>query len=702
MPHSPPLDGIRGIAILAVLLFHIAPQLLPGGFAGVDVFFVLSGFLLTRCILSDIGSGRFQIGNFLLRRAMRILPNLTLMVVSVVLLWAWIFPPGATRDIARQGLWTLYCIPNLYLWTHIGTYWGQAAHWSPLTHTWSLGIEEQFYALLPVFLMALLRWRSPRITLSICLLVLASLGVWWFGMVRYPVAGFYLLPPRAWELCLGCLIASIRVQSQYTGGPPGWMAGYAAGWSGILLVVSSLLFRIEGAWSSFWNSVPAAVGCALLLSHLTSPDVSSSGLAWALGGRLIGALGRLSYSLYIWHWPLLTLGGYFAERRDLDPTVGKAAGVFASLLPAVLAYRHVELPCRRRGTPGFRRPALIATALLTTTATCGLMARMQPTDPAGQFDPPHYFARTYDAGRLFTHDWSKSTRYRGVQTPPLPDRPADAWRTGGVIRRHGGGDPTVVVLGSSHALMYASMIDSLCAELGLSVAFLCLDGGASPFFENRAGLNFDSDSLAAQFDQARLGWIQTWKPEILFVLDRWSLRASNAPDFDGKLREFLHRVAPFSRNQIFAAETPALGGIRDNNLLELIRWESRRSSEPVVFKADRQQSMRDQFAQVLERATPDFEGLRVLRPDLQLLMPQNRVHHLASRKLLYIDDNHLSNEGAELFRPLFRKAITDAIQRSRDSTPGPEWKTPDGRPSLAGEPHSSQERSWTTNWSRPR
>ena len=170
MPHFPPLDGIRGIAILAVLIFHIAPQLLPGGFAGVDVFFVLSGFLLTRCILSEIGSGRFQIRNFLLRRAMRILPNLTLMVVSVVLLWAWIFPPGATRDIARQGLWTLYCIPNLYLWTHIGTYWGQAAHWSPLTHTWSLGIEEQFYALLPVFLMALLRWRSPRVTLSICLL----------------------------------------------------------------------------------------------------------------------------------------------------------------------------------------------------------------------------------------------------------------------------------------------------------------------------------------------------------------------------------------------------------------------------------------------------------------------------------------------------------------------------------------------------
>jgi hypothetical protein len=532
--------------------------------------------------------------------------------------------------------------------------------------------------------------------------MLVSLGIWWFGVVRYPVAAFYLLPPRAWELLLGCLIASIRVQTPPIGGRPDWMSGNATGWFGIVLVMSSLVFPVEGASSSFCNSVPAAIGCALLLGHLTSSARPSSRLAWALGGRCLGAIGRLSYSLYLWHWPLLTLGSYLAERWDLNLTLGKAVGTLASFLPAVLAYRHVELPCRRSGTLGLRKPALVATALLTTSATCGWMTRTQLADSAGPFDPPHYSGRSYDAGRLFIYDWSEMARYQGLRTPPLPDRRRDSWRTGGIIHPHGGGNPRVVVLGSSHALMYASMIDSLCAEMGLSVAFLCVDGGASPFFDNQQGHSFDSDSLAAQFDRVRMEWIQAWKPETLIILDRWEVRAGDPSEFDGKVRAFLRQVAPFSQHQILAAQIPVLRGIRDYNLLELVQWESRDHSNPAVLKADRQQGMRDQFAQVLEKAGEEFDGVCVLRPDIALLMTDNRVRYLSSRKLLYIDDNHLSDEGAELFRPLFRKALTDTIQRSKACTSGTEWNAPDGRPGTAGHPHSSHERSWTTNWSRPR
>ncbi len=701
MSHSPALDGIRGIAIAAVLVFHVLPEHLPGGFAGVDVFFVLSGFLLTRRILSEVRQGRFRIGSFVLRRAMRILPNLTLMLISVVLLWAWLFPPGASQDVARQGLWTLAGIPNLYLWTHLGTYWGPAAHWSPLTHAWSLGIEEQFYALLPLFLLTVHRWCPQQRTRWILGLGATSLAIWGLCGTRYPAGTFYLLPSRAWELLLGCLIAS-HLDDRLTGGAlliqnrsQTW------GWIGLGLVLASFAFHAERQPGSPWNPIPAALGCGLLVAHAGRGSVTADRVGRFLSSHGLGTLGRLSYSLYLWHWPCLTLGGWIAERWDWDPTLGKAAGTAFSVVPASLAHRYVEFPCRNATTLPICRPALVAAGLVTTSLTCGWMTRNRPADPTIVIDPPHYSARTYDAGNLFVHDLSQNSRYQGLKTPPCPDRPRDSWRTGGVIQSHGGSVPRVVVLGSSHALMYSAMIDDLCKGLGLTVAFLCVDGGASPFFENRQGHSFASDALAAQFDRFRLHWIQTWCPEILIVADRWDGGTSGTAGFERKLRRFLREVAPFSRHQILVAPVPILGGIRDLNLLELVHWESRPDGTPGILRADGRQGLRNAVVEVMEKMREEFGGVRVVRPDLDLLLPDGQVRFLCGRRLLYIDEGHLSDEGAARLRPLFATALMEALGHSQASTSGGDWSLREGGcpPDLA---HSSHDRSWITNWSRPR
>jgi len=438
MFHSPALDGIRGIAIAAVLVFHVLPEHLPGGFAGVDVFFVLSGFLLTRRILSEIHHGRFQIGSFVLRRVMRILPNLTLMTLSVVLLWAWIFPPGASRDVAQQGLWTLAGVPNLYLWTHVGTYWGPAAHGSPLTHTWSLGIEEQFYALLPLFLLAIHRHRPRQRTPWILALGATSLTLWWLCGSRYPSGTFYLLPSRAWELLLGGLVASVVVEGPGCGSrlERGWTRGL--GWTGLGLVLASFTFHAERHLGSPWNPIPAALGCGLLVTHACRHTGGTDRVGLFLSSRSLGTLGRLSYSLYLWHWPLLTLGGWLAERWDWDPTFGKAAGTVCSAVPASLAHRFVEFPCRNAATLPIFRPALVATGLVTTLLTCGWMTQNRPADATVVVDPPHYSARTYDAGNLFIHDLSQISRYRGLKPPPAPtDRRTPGVPVGSSVRMAG-------------------------------------------------------------------------------------------------------------------------------------------------------------------------------------------------------------------------------------------------------------------------
>ncbi len=258
------------------------------------MFFVLSGFLLTRRILSEVRQGGFRIGSFVLRRAMRILPNLTLMLISVVLLWAWLFPPGASQDVARQGLWTLAGIPNLYLWTHLGTYWGPAAHWSPLTHAWSLGIGEQFYVLLPLFLLTVHRWCPQQRTSWILGLGATSLSIWVLCGTRYPAGTFYLLPSRAWELLLGCLIAS-HLDDRLTSAAPlvqRWSPVW--GWIGLGLVLASFSFHAERQPGSPWNPIPAALGCGLLVAHAGRGSVTVDRVGRFLSSRGLGTLGRLS------------------------------------------------------------------------------------------------------------------------------------------------------------------------------------------------------------------------------------------------------------------------------------------------------------------------------------------------------------------------------------------------------------------------
>ena len=206
MPYSAPLDGLRAIAILAVLVFHVAPTALPGGFTGVDVFFVLSGFLIASIIRHDVVDGSFTLREFYTRRLQRLLPNVVLTVTAVVLLWWMLLPSSAARQAAAHGLWALVSLSNVFVWRDLGSYWGNAAESAPLTHTWSLGVEEQFYLLFPaLFALALRRSRRPALWVGA---VAAASAIWCAGWgSRDPAATFYLLPSRVWGLLAGVLLS---------------------------------------------------------------------------------------------------------------------------------------------------------------------------------------------------------------------------------------------------------------------------------------------------------------------------------------------------------------------------------------------------------------------------------------------------------------------------------------------------------------
>lgn len=665
MPYLASLDGIRAIAIIAVLIFHVSPVALRGGFTGVDVFYVLSGFLITSIILHDIREGSFSLREFYARRIQRLLPNVVVTVLAVILLWTLLMPPSTARQTGTHGLWTLFSLSNIYIWKNLGGYWGSAAEWAPLTHTWSLGIEEQFYLIFPSALLLLARFQSGRLKLWLILATAISFGLCLYESYLHPTSTFFLLPTRLWELLLGAVLAAHRTslagRQNHPANQSGVRAREAMGWAGLLMFAAGFFLISGDCVFPGWVSLAPTVGTVLLLVSVTAGE---SRVSRMMSLPFMVKIGALSYSIYLWHWPLITLGKIEADLYGIPRLAGAVAGGIAGLVLAALAYYFVEQPLRKRGPGRPMRFAAIGAGFSLVAACAFFVSAQHPVaDRLGHFDPPAFCGKLYDAGRPAETDPSKSVRYYDVQFPPLPARPKDAWKTGGIIHSYGGGNPKVVVLGSSHALMYSRLIDDICREMGLSVAFLGVDAGTPAFFETKVNPNFATSQEAAEFDEARKKWLKEWHPEAVIAIDRWDLLPGAQQEFDGKLHAFLKVVSPLAGRVIFVSQIPVLRGGGDVNLREFVSWRMGKSKDLPRLETDDKEGLRKRIVAKTIAAEPDFANLRVLRPDLPFYNQDGSILYASGRTFYYADDNHLTDAGTEVVRKLFRQAIAEAHQR---------------------------------------
>lgn len=360
------IDGLRAIAVIPVILFHAGFEAFAGGFVGVDVFFVISGYLITTIILNDLREQRFSIVEFYERRARRILPALFLVMTACIPLAWWLLPPTEMRDFAQSLVATVWFSSNGLFWLESG-YFDTAAELKPLLHTWSLAVEEQYYLLFPLLLMCIWRFGNRVMLATLGILSLLSLAIAHWGIARDPAASFYLLPARAWELLLGSFL-SIHLTASTQQPSAGWRNEIGSG-LGLALIGFSVLTYDQHTPFPGVHALAPTLGTALIILAATPQTL----VGRMLGHRLLVGIGLISYSAYLWHQPLFAFHRHssLAEHWSISVIL-----ILLTLALAFLSWKYVESPFRDRRR--FNRQQIFrgAAAGILFFSACGVLGHL--------------------------------------------------------------------------------------------------------------------------------------------------------------------------------------------------------------------------------------------------------------------------------------------------------------------------------------
>ncbi|CAN7194670.1 acyltransferase family protein [Massilia sp. LjRoot122] len=611
------IDGLRAVAVLSVLLFHAFPSVLRGGFIGVDVFFVISGFLISSILLRELEGGSFSFAGFYARRVRRIFPALVLVLGSCLAFgWLALFP-DEYQQLGKHVVGGAGFAANFFYWAQVG-YFDTAADTKPLLHLWSLGIEEQFYILWPIIL--LLGWRlRAKLFAVAALLALASFAVNVGGIVHYASATFYSPASRAWELLLGAGLACLhaRPAARSVGLPR--VAPNLLAWLGVVLLAAGLALITRKDQFPGWFALLPALGALLLIG--AGPQ------AWfnrvVLSSRPMVWIGLISYPLYLWHWPLLSFA-QIIESREPAPAI-RAGALLLALLLAWLTWRVVERPLR--GGPGAGRGKL--------AALCALMAACAATGG-------YIYLNEGLPGRKPVQDNLANQKALVV----VEDRAnAEACK-----KRYGfdssyeyclladaAKDPTVVLLGDSHAYHVVAGLTKYYSGIGDNLLML---GTRHPYW----GLDPQGDPYQ-QATQPMLE-LALGMPSVKTVVFSTHLRFGPGPEqrvWVDAARETFRRFTAAGKRVIFMNDVPIIG-FDPRSCIKRAGVASSATRVPcAITRAEWEQQIR-QHREILGGFAREFPQIAWFDSSAALC-DDSSCRAMIDGRLMYRDANHLSYDG---------------------------------------------------------
>jgi peptidoglycan/LPS O-acetylase OafA/YrhL len=513
------IDWLRAIAVLAVVAFHFEAPAVFGGFVGVDIFFVISGYLITGIIQSEVTSGAFSLARFYERRVRRLLPALYVMVALTAIPSFRFLLTSERLEFFRSVTAVATFTSNFYFWLQSG-YFDHAAVEKPLLHTWSLAVEEQFYLVLPLVLLVLLRVAGGRrlvLPTALGVLGLASfaLSIWLMRTDRSANA-FFMSPPRAWEFLIGGLIAT-----------PGLPVLRRAPAQQIARVIAVVLIAIPvfslrpGPGFPGFNALLPCIGAAVFIWSGIGVPTQSRGRYSPL--HIIRFIGQISYSLYLWHWPLFAFARFSKAGLVLD--AGEKVELFAlTVLLSYLSWRFVEQPFRQRSLVPTRRTAFYVAASASAVLLAGGVAGMHFSRPSDA-DPAERLLESYNA-----YDHQPAYASGRCFSPP-----------GGVFDNDclalAPGKTNVLLWGDSLAAHYFAGLDQAIDPHAVNL-LEATQAACMPTF-NAAAQGFPAcRDFAGQMER----FFRDHKPDIVLLSADW-LEYARPPRFAGMIADIRQTVA---------------------------------------------------------------------------------------------------------------------------------------------------------------
>ena len=553
------IDGLRALAVLPVIFFHAGFQTFSGGFVGVDVFFVISGYLITSIIIAEKEAGTFSIIRFYERRARRILPALFLVMFACLpFAWFWLLP-GDMKEFSQSLTAVSVFASNILFWRQSG-YFDTSAELKPLLHTWSLAVEEQYYLLFPIFLSLTWRFGKRWIVVTLVFLSIISLmAAQWFSVTKQ-AATFFLLPTRGWEILIGSFVAFylFRKEDRKTKID----ISEALSISGLLLIIYGVCaFDQHTPYPSLYALIPT-IGTALVILFATQQTLVGK----LLGSKLLVSVGLISYSAYLWHHPLFA----FARHRSIaEPSrVLIFSLAVVSLLLAYLSWKLVEMPFRNR-------QRIKRNQVFLGGALCGFVFVL--IGLIGNFTPGFAFRYSQEDRDLAEVNLTDAGKYTEKRFSDLDLRDFDT-----------SNKKKVILIGDS----YAEDLVNAVYESGLSDSIQL----STRYISSRCGNLFLESDFKSYIDKADLakcnnnGWFDDKKlRELMLEADEIWLASSWSYWQAELLPQSIQNLRNAFGKKVLLFGTKSFGSFKINNLLAkpaAERYEIKNSIDEGIIKTN--------------------------------------------------------------------------------------------------------------------